>query len=104
LSNISPEESKKLMLLFNRIPEHFVKTLESFPFIFFTDVSDARLEYNVDVHLQENSSISYAINIAKENNSLVKRCRGLEVAVRDLFWKEMKIKIAINNEEVYQSE
>lgn len=102
----TPGDLTKLMLFFGRIPETHLKSLESYPFIFFNDLKEAKLDYSVATKDKNGETIfSYALSLNLESNDhLDKRYTALESAVRNLFWKEAKIKIAVNGQEVYKSE
>lgn len=99
-----PGDLTKLMMFFGRIPETHIKALQSYPWIFFNDLKEVKLDYNIATKKEEQSLISYDLYIDKENDHMPKRYEALERAVRDLFWKEVKTQIKINGEEVYRSE
>lgn len=102
----SPGDLTKLMLFFGRIPETHIKSLESYPFIYFNDLKEAKLDYSIATKDKNGETIfSYALSLNLESNDhLDKRYKALEMAARSLFWKEAKIKININGQEVYKSE
>ena len=100
------EDLTKLMLFFGRLPEPHIKSLESYPFIFFNDLKEAKLDYSVETTDKTKPTLfSYdlTLNLAT-NDQLPKRYKALEDAVRKLFWKEAKIKVIIHGNEVYKSE
>jgi hypothetical protein len=106
MSEASHQDYTKLMLLFGRIPEPFWKSLQSYPFIFFNEVETVSLDYDVNVILKDEKTFfmfDLALNLEK-NDHLDKRYKGLEEAVRKLFWKEAKVLIKINGKEAYKSE
>ncbi len=93
------------MLFFGRVSEIHLKNLEAFPFIYYNDVTEVKLDYSVETRKGEDSVISFEIYTTKNNDHLLKRFAGLETAVRDLFWKEVKIKVTLlPQNEVFQSE
>ena len=94
------------MLFFGRVPEPYIKSIEGYPLIFFNDhTQEPKLEYAVAVKEGEETYFKYDLNLNLEsNNSLDKRYKALKDAVRKLFWKEAKVEIRINGEEVYKSE
>lgn len=94
------------MLFFGRIPETHVKSLESYPFIFFNDLKEAKLDYTVATKNGDGDTVfTYDLSLNLDSNDqLSKRYSALEDAVRKLFWKEAKVKIKINGNEVYKSE
>lgn len=94
----------KLMLFFGKIPETHVKSMEQYPFIFFNYVTKVEIEYNIATSKESNSLVSYSLTLSKENGNLPNRFNALEAAIRALFWKEVKIQVKINGEEVYKSE
>lgn len=99
------KELKKLMIVSGRLPETHWKTIQSYPFIFFNDVSEAKLEYSVAIKPSEHTVFHYELSTNIEsNNCIEKRYKGIEKAIKDLFWKEAQIKISINGQEVYKSE
>lgn len=87
-----------------RLSEVHVKNLQSFPWIFFNDLKEAKLDYDIATTKEGSSLICYDLVLDKENDSLSKRYLALESAVKALFWKEIKVKISINSKEVYKSE
>ena len=100
-----PGDLTKLMLFFGRIPETHIKSLQSYPFIYFNDLKEAKLDYVVAKDKNGETIFSYDLSLNLEpNDHLDKRYKALEVAVRNLFWKEAKIKITINGQEAYKSE
>lgn len=97
----------KLMLFFGRVSEVHIENLKAFPFIYYSDVTEVKLDYSVNTErkIDEESLISFEISISKENNLLSRRFEGIEKAVRALFWKEIKVKVTIlPQNEVFQSE
>ena len=103
--NTSHKDLTKLTMFFGRIPETHIEALKSYPFIFFNDVSKATLDYSVETTNKVGTSLSYDLSLNLEKNDhLDKRYKGLEQAVRDLFWKEAKIQIKIDGQEVFKSE
>ena len=104
--NPSTKELTNLMLFFGRIPENYIKSLQSYPWIYFNDVSEVKLDYSVaTMNKNEPTLFSYDLTLNSEKNDyLDKRCRALESAIRNLFWKEAKIQVKIKGKEVYKSE
>lgn len=105
----SIQDLTKLTAFFGRISEVHIRNLKSFPFIFFNGVSEVKLEHDLSTVKGGISTISYGLSLNKDislisNNCPEKRYTALEDAVRSLFWKEVKVKISINGEEVYKSE
>lgn len=96
----------KLMLFFGRVPETHLESLKSYPWIFFNGLTEAKLDYSVATKTEDGETVfSYDLFLNLEaNDQLDKRYKGLETAIRALFWKEAKVKIKINDKEVYKSE
>lgn len=97
----------KLMLFFGRVPEVHLKNLKNFAFIYFNGHKESpKLDYSVATKKEDGDTVfSYDLTLNMELNDLMdKRYAALETAVRTLFWKEAKIKVSINGEEVYKSE
>lgn len=99
MSNPSPEDLNKLMTFFGRIPETHIKAMESYPFIFFNHVTEAKLDYDIQQVKGVPSTVSYDLILSQENDLLDKRFQGLEKAIKDLFWKEVGLKLSINGKE-----
>ncbi len=102
----SPQDLTKLMLFFGRIPETHLESLKSFPFIFFNELKEANLEYDVQT-TDKGKPTAFSYNLilnVDANDHLDKRYKALEDAVRKLFWKEVLIEIKLNGKEGYKSE
>lgn len=100
----SLKDLTKLVMFSGRLSQVHVKNLEAFPFIFFNGVKEAKIEHDISTIKDIPSSISYDLTLDGENDFPEMRYRAIEGAVRSLFWKEMKLKLSINGEEVYKSE
>ena len=98
------KDMTKLGAFFGRISEVHVKNMQSFPWIFFNDLKEVKLDYNIATKKEDSSIVSYDLQIDGENDNLSKRYEALESAIRGLFWKEVKIEVKINGQEVYKSE
>lgn len=99
-------ELNRLVLFTGRVSSVHLKNLQNFPFMLFNDLKEAKLDYVIQTTDKVSPTVfSYdlALNLAS-NNHLDKRYAELESAVRKLFWKEVKIEVKINGEEVYKSE
>lgn len=96
----------KLMLFFGKVSEVHIKNLQSFPYIYFNDVKEAKLDYSVATTDKiQPTEFKYDLTLdLATNDQLDKRYKGLETAVRALFWKEARIQVSINGEEEYHSE
>ena len=96
----------KLMVFFGRVPETHVRALKEYPWIFFNDLSEVKLDYAIETtDKTKATTFSYDLTLLPEKNDHVdKRYKALESAVRALFWKEVLVEIKINGQEVYKSE
>lgn len=96
----------KLMLFFGKVSEVHLKNLQSFPFIYFNGLTEAKLDYSIaTTDKNEATTFIYDLSLSLESNDMLdKRYKALESAVRGLFWKEAGIQIKINGEEVYKSD
>lgn len=99
----SLKDLRNLMMFFGRVPETHVKNLQSQPFIYFDGVKEANVDYDLDTKAKS-WFVKYDLTLDKEPDFLTERSKGLEKAIRLLFWKEVVLHIAINNKEVYKSE
>ncbi len=103
----SIQDLTKILLFSGRLSSVHIKNLEAFPLIYFNDhTSNPKLDYTIETNDKSKPTIfSYDLNLNLETNDhLPKRYKALEGAVRKLFWKEAKVQIKINGEEVYKSE
>lgn len=99
----------KLMLFFGRVPETHIETLQSYPYIYFNGLHEAKLDYSIETTDKIKPTIfSYDLLLSPEalntNNHMELRYKALESSVRLLFWKEVKLQVKINGQEVYKSE
>ena len=78
--------------------------MQSFPWIFFNHLKEVKLDYDIGTKKEDPSLVSYDLILSTENDNLSTRYKALESAIRSLFWKDMKVKISINGQEVYKSE
>ena len=94
------------MIMSGTISEVHIKNLQSFPFIFFNEISECKIEYSVaTTNKAERTEFVYNITLNLESNdNLPKRYEALQNAVRALFWKEAQIIIKLNGQEVYKNE
>jgi hypothetical protein len=100
----SLQDLTKLTIFSGRLSSVHVENLKNFPFIFFNGVTKVNLEHDISTKKEVPSLISYDLTLDRENDHLEKRYLALESAVRDLFWKEMQLKLSINGKEVFKSE
>jgi hypothetical protein len=117
----------KLSILENKLTDVQLKNLRLYPLVFFDGVTEASVEYDLDVG---KSSVDYEIYkddknemdikyklsrpIAKnwvryrlvlngENSHMDKRFAAIEKAVRDIFWNNVRVEVHINDKKVYES-
>lgn len=100
----SIRDLNKLLFFSDKLSNVHVENLKTFPFIYFNGVTEAKLEHDISVKKELPSTVYYDLTTDQENNFPEKRYSALESAVRSLFWKEVKVKIAINGKEVFKSE
>ena len=100
----SLKDVNSLGVFFGRLSEVHVKNMEAFPFIYFNDLKEAHIDYDIANKKGDTSLVTYDLKMGSVNDHLEKRYKALEEAVRALFWKEVKLGIKINGEEVYKSE
>ena len=103
----SIQDLTKLVMFIGRLSEVHVKNLKAFPFIYFNDhTTSPKLDYSVETTDKTKPTMfSYDLSLNLEaNDQLDKRYKALELAVRSLFWKEVKIEVKIDGKEVYKSE
>lgn len=109
------KELAQLSLLANRISEIQEKNLKMFPFVFFEELKEVRIDYDLGHGVNENtkevyhkSHVSYYLTVEEKtnndiNSNINKRFLALESSVRTLFWKDIIIKIYINDKLAYES-
>lgn len=120
----------KLSILENKLNDIQLKNLRMFPLIFFNGVSEATINYDfsitkpsVDYEIKnagnaEKMDIKYSfdrpntksmveynltIDESQVNDYLENRFSAIEKAVRNLFWKEVKVIVLFNDKKVYES-
>lgn len=124
-------EMAKLSILSNRLNDIQLKNLKMYALIFFEGVSEAELSYDfsiskpmVDIKSEakmeeedvkmdikyefqrpsQSSFVQYNLTIGDAPiEHLEKRFHALEMAIRNLFWKEVKVRVLFNDKQVYES-
>lgn len=86
-----------------RISEPQVKSMQSYPFIFFNTVQKVSIDYEIAQTKSVQSYVSYDLTLTEDNDQLPKRFEALQSALRSLFWKELDLKLFINGKE-YKNE
>lgn len=108
-----------LILTSGKLSEFHEKNLKAFPFIFFNDVIEAKIDYDLsvrhDADVDKNNNvelkkpiqsciISYYLTLDEpKNNEIQKRYEALDQAVKNLLWKEIPVEIYINDKIVFKS-
>lgn len=105
------KEMARLAILSNKITEFHEKNLKMFPLVFFNDVKEAKLNY--DLRRQKtvedepdfcNSRVTYNLSLDESTNDhLPKRFEALETSVRGLFWNDIVVEIFFNGKIVFKS-
>lgn len=110
----------KLVIASNRISEVHETNLKAYPFIFFEQVKEAKIDYDlyvrhdVDVDGKNNIAVkkpltncfvAYHLTLNEDANktNLPRRFETLENSVRALFWKDLSVEIYFNEKIVYKS-
>lgn len=118
-------EMAKLTVLSSRLNDVQIKNLQSFPFVFFMDVNQVEISYDLtnsmDVTTEEDKkeldikydivaegkaqNITYKLSIPDMtfNDHLQKRFQALEGSVRNIFWNDLKVYIYINDKLEFES-
>ena len=118
-------EMAKLSLLNNKINPIQEKNLKMFPLVFFNDVKEVKIDYDLTnlamINTEEDAEkveinykignvetkhfrVSYHVTLDEANNTnLEKRFEALKVAVRNLFWNNIKVEVFFNEKLVYTS-
>lgn len=99
-------ELAQLTMLTGRISETHQKNMEMFPKVFFHGVKEFEIDYDIATNREDSSTVIYKLQIdpVAPNDLPSMRYKSLENAIRTLFWKEVRVEIQINNEEVFKSE
>lgn len=106
------QELSQLTLLANRISEIQEENLKKFPFVFFEEIREAQIDYDLGHGANEatrevnhKSSVTYHLLLNKEANTKIldKRFAALENGVRSIFWKDVRVVVYFNGELAYES-
>lgn len=109
-----------LVISSNRLSEFHEKNLKMFPFVFFEQVEEVKIDYNLsvrhDVEVEKNNDltlkkplqhcfIAYYLKINEEANkqNLPRRFETLENSVRNLFWNGLPVEVYFNDRIVFKS-
>jgi len=108
-----------LVLSSGRLSEFHEKNLKMYPMIYFNDVKEVKIEYDLAVRHDaevdsknnltlkkplQNCIISYFLKLDESlQDSVQKRFDALEGSVRNLLWKDLPVEIYFNDRIVYKS-
>ena len=110
----------KMVVLSGRISDVHEKNMKAYPFIFFDGIKGMKIEYDltnksdIDESSKQkivvkapirNHFVAYYLDIDNQvqNQNMDRRCTTLESAIRSLFWKDVILKIYINDKLIYES-
>lgn len=113
-------EMARLTALSGRISEVQIKNLQMFPLVFFNDIKEVKVDYDLshksDILEDEvsdkliinaptrNAYVAYYLTLDEvDNTDLDKRFMALEKSVRTLFWKDISVEIYFNGQIKYKS-
>lgn len=106
------KDMAKLSVLSGRINEIQEKNIKMYPLIMFMGVRSVKIDYDLahrktmgHEEFKPDSNISFYLDIdeREDNTKLDKRFKGLEDAVRTIFWRDIIINVYFNNKLVYKS-
>jgi len=104
------KERAQLAVLANRISDFHAENLRKFPFVFFDNIKSASIDYDfghavneAKKEVQHGSRVCYRFTGPVEGENMEKRFQALEAAVRNLFWRDVKVEVYINDEKKYES-
>ena len=104
------KERAQLAVFSNRISDFHVENLKKFPFVFFDNVKSVNIDYDfghaVDEtkkEVQHGSRVAYHFTGSIEGENMDKRFQALEAAVRNLFWRDVKVEVYFNGKKQYES-
>lgn len=96
-------ELAKLSILSDRISEFHEENLQTYPFIFFNGVKEAKIDYNLKRGEKNYVSYDIALKDGSENPSLEKRLESLDKSIKNLFWKEVSVSVYLNGKKTFDS-
>ena len=105
------KEMAQLTALSGRISSIQIHNLKMFPLIFFDEVQEVRISYDLlpiktveDEPVKNNLLVAYHLGLDEsKNEDLDKRYSALEKSVRTLFWTDVTIEVYFNSKIVYKS-
>ena len=112
-------EMARLTAMSNRISEVQARNLQMFPLVFFNNVSECKIDYDlshksdvledmdgkliINAPTRNNYVAYYLVLDEASNQDLDKRFIALEKSVRTLFWNDVAVEIFFNDRIVYKS-
>jgi hypothetical protein len=105
------QDMAKLTVLSRRISAVQEKNMKLYPFIFFKDLKEARVEYDLDrvktvgdEPEHNNSTVTYFLTLDEATNDRMDfRFKSLETAIKVLFWSDVVVEIYINDRIMFKS-
>jgi hypothetical protein len=113
-------EMARLTALSNRISDVQIKNLQMLPLVFFNEVQEVKIDYDLG-HKSDiledtegkliineptrNNYVAYYLTLEETKNTedLDKRYMALEKSVRTLFWNDVSVEVYFNNKIMYKS-
>jgi hypothetical protein len=109
-----------LVLNSGRLSEFHERNLKIYPLIFFEDVKEVKIDYDLSVRHDaeldklnnlvvkkplQHCYVSYYLTLNEESNkpSLQRRFEALEISVQTLLWKNLPVEIYFNDKIVFKS-
>lgn len=106
-------EMARLTILSGRINSIQEKSLKMYPLIMFDGVKSATIHYNLghdgmdsenpDPQNHNGTQVIFDLDAPEEQTNAEKRCKHLEVAVRELLWSDVQIEVMFNHKLFYKS-
>lgn len=119
-------EMARLTMFSNRINPLQERNLKMYPFVFFSGVKTARIDYDFSiqnlVNIEEDSKnvqlkyqlkpnvsnfkVIYSLDIdeGRDNDNIDKRFEALRSSITTLFWSGISVEVLFNGKKVYASE
>ena len=105
------KEMSHMTIFLNKLSSAQVKSMQSYPFIYFNGVNNIELDYNLESIKEDGeptkgaSYVKYFIYLDPfaDNNNMPYRLKTLEDSIKSLFWKEVNVEVYINDELKHKS-
>ena len=105
------DDMRKITMLTGEISSVHVQNLKTWPFVVFDDIVSVEIDYDLTkantLETGEGVVIFNTMSKEMEKEDLLgqinfeKRCNMLASYVRNMFWKEIKIEVLFNSEQVF---